>query len=138
VVALERRGLALTMSVLRFELSQGGDGERVFAIDVRNLAGYVRDPNAIVSVVLLPFSCSLSFDTKVGCLSSAPRLAERRPRHTGGMTCEPSHIAFWVSLFFLSTLVGRAPHSAPKEGLPLGSSALAARVGPSSIACCKS
>lgn len=66
VLTLEDRGLALTMTSLRVGYAAGGDGELSLRGDIRNLAGFVRDPSAAVSAVLLPLSCTVKYDGKVG------------------------------------------------------------------------
>lgn len=71
VLTLEDRGLALTMTSLRVGYAAGGDGELSLRSDIRNLAGFVRDPSAAVSAVLLPLSCTVKYDGKVGTVISS-------------------------------------------------------------------
>ena len=65
MLSLEDRGLALTMTALRVAYAAGGDGEVALRSDIRNLAGFVRDPGAAVTAALLPFSASVKYDGKV-------------------------------------------------------------------------
>lgn len=43
----------------------GGDGESNIRADMRHLAAFVRDPNTVVSCILLPFSCSMHLEMQV-------------------------------------------------------------------------
>ena len=69
MLELEDRGLALTMTALRIAYAAGGDGEMALRGDMRNLAGFVRDPSAAVSAALLPLSCSVKYENKVRFLN---------------------------------------------------------------------
>eukprot|EP00775_Hariotina_reticulata_P006353 gene6353-6586_t len=51
---LEQLGLALTFGAFRFGYFFGGDGEAVTRIDVRNIAGFIRDRAALITNWLLP------------------------------------------------------------------------------------
>lgn len=55
----------MTMTALRIAYAAGGDGEMALRGDMRNLAGFVRDPSAAVSAALLPLSCSVKYECKV-------------------------------------------------------------------------
>ncbi len=65
VLAVEERGLVLAMTALRVAYAGGGDSEMALRTDIRNLAGFVRDPGAAVTAALLPFSASCKYDSKV-------------------------------------------------------------------------
>lgn len=66
IADLEARGLAVTAGVLRFAYSAGGDGESDIKVDLREVAAFFRDPQAVVvSCVLLPFSASASLHMTV-------------------------------------------------------------------------
>ena len=62
---MEERGLVLAMSALRVAWAGGGDGQMALRTDIRNLAGFVRDPGAAVTAALLPFSGACKYDAKV-------------------------------------------------------------------------
>lgn len=47
----------------------GGDGESNIRADMRHLAAFVRDPNTVVSCILLPFSCSMHLEMQVCSLA---------------------------------------------------------------------
>ena len=66
VLTLEERGLALSTTALRFAYSAGGDGECNIKLDLRETAAFVRDPSARVNCVMLPFSCRMDLDMRVG------------------------------------------------------------------------
>lgn len=65
VTRLEQRGLAAAWSGLRFAYSVGGDGESDMRLDLRNFAAFVRDPAALVTCLLLPYSCSMRLEMQV-------------------------------------------------------------------------
>ena len=46
--------------------------------DVRNAAGFIRDPGAAVTAALLPFSASVKYDGKVRGLPASSELLARR------------------------------------------------------------
>ena len=83
---MEERGLSITWSALRVSYAQGGDGESEVRADLRHFAAFVRDPCAIVTCILLPFSCSLHLEMQVRSafsgnrpLFAIPMQAPRRP-----------------------------------------------------------
>lgn len=58
----------LAMTALRVAYAGGGDGEMALRTDLRNMAGFVRDPGAAVTAALLPLSAGFKYDSKVsGC-----------------------------------------------------------------------
>ncbi len=61
---LEERGLAVTASALRVAYAAGGDGELDARLDLRNAAAFVRDPDALVTCLLLPLSASLRLESQ--------------------------------------------------------------------------
>lgn len=69
---MEGRGISITWSALRLSYAMGGDGESDIKADLRHLAAFVRDPTAIVTCLLLPFSCSVHLETQVSCISALP------------------------------------------------------------------
>jgi hypothetical protein len=70
VLAVEERGLVLVMSALRVAYAGGGDGETALRTDIRDMAGFVRDPGAAVTAALLPLSAGCKYDGKVGASES--------------------------------------------------------------------
>lgn len=61
---LEERGLAVTASALRLACAAGGDGGLDARLDLRNAAAFVRDPDALVTCLLLPLSASLRLESQ--------------------------------------------------------------------------
>lgn len=59
-LSLEERGLVVSSTALRVSYAYGGDGETDFRVDLRELAGFVRDPDARVNCFLLPLSCTIA------------------------------------------------------------------------------
>eukprot|EP00878_Enallax_costatus_P006928 GHUV01007260.1.p1 GENE.GHUV01007260.1~~GHUV01007260.1.p1 ORF type:complete len:2890 (+),score=849.52 GHUV01007260.1:2-8671(+) len=51
---LQQTGVALTFGAFRFGYFYGGDGEAIMRFDLRNLAGFIRDQNAVITNWLLP------------------------------------------------------------------------------------
>ena len=66
---VEERGLSISWSALRVSYAMGGDGESNIRADMRHLAAFVRDPNTVVSCILLPFSCSMHLEMQVCSLA---------------------------------------------------------------------
>lgn len=62
---MEERGLVLAMTALRVAYAGGGDGEMALRADIRNMAGFVRDPSAAVTAAVLPLSAGFKYDCKV-------------------------------------------------------------------------
>lgn len=77
VLAVEERGLVLAMTALRVAYAGGGDGEMALRTDIRNMAGFVRDPGAAVTAALLPLSAGFKYDSKVINSSTAGLLSTR-------------------------------------------------------------
>ena len=71
MLAVEERGLVLVMSALRVAYAGGGDGETALRTDIRDMAGFVRDPGAAVTAALLPLSAGCKYDGKVGASDPA-------------------------------------------------------------------
>jgi hypothetical protein len=69
-LALEERGLAVGITIGRVAYAAGGDGESVLKVDVKDMAAFIRDPNALVRCILQPFSCSMEL------MSQVPEAAE--------------------------------------------------------------
>jgi len=90
---LEERGLAVTASALRVAYAAGGDGGTDLRLDLRNAAAFVRDPDALVTCLLLPLSASARMEAqarrparlgagagRASGARAAPRRARRRAR----------------------------------------------------------
>lgn len=50
----------VSSTALRVSYAWGGDGETDLRVDLRELAGFVRDPGARVNCFLLPLSCTVA------------------------------------------------------------------------------
>ena len=87
---MEERGLSITWSALRVSYAQGGDGESDVRADLRHFAAFVRDPCAIVTCILLPFSCSLHLEMQVCSAFGGDRPLFVVPMQTPRRPCRQS------------------------------------------------
>jgi len=82
---LEERGLAVTASALRVAYAAGGDGGTDLRLDLRNAAAFVRDPDALVTCLLLPLSASARMEAQ----ARAPPALGRERAHDRGARGTP-------------------------------------------------